>query len=137
VINAATRAFVIARAGNRCEFCRLPQAGYEATFHIDHAVALQHRRDDDAANLALACPKCNRKKGPNLSGIDPLTQTVVVLFNPRNDGWTTHFRWDGSRVVGLTPTGRATVALLDLNDEDRLRLRLNLISEGGFGPVVA
>lgn len=27
----------------------------------------------------------------------------------------THFRWEGTRVVGVTPTGRATVTALDMN----------------------
>jgi hypothetical protein len=30
-MDSSTRALVIARAGNRCEYCQLPQAGYEAT----------------------------------------------------------------------------------------------------------
>jgi hypothetical protein len=113
----------------------LPQSGYEATFNVDHIIAVQHRRDDSAANLCLSCPKCNRKKGPNLSAIDPDTQIVVALFNPRIDVWSVHFRWDGPRILGLTPSGRATVALLELNHEERIRLRQSLIREGGFGPV--
>jgi hypothetical protein len=29
--------------------------------------------------------------------------------------WQLHFRWDGVRVVGVTPTGRATVMALHMN----------------------
>src|SRR5262249_37680427 len=29
---------VVFRAGNRCEYCRLPQLGQEAAFHIDHVI---------------------------------------------------------------------------------------------------
>jgi hypothetical protein len=45
----------------------------------------QHGGGDDADNLALACPDCNLRKGPNLTGIDPETGAVVRLFHPRRD----------------------------------------------------
>jgi UDP-glucose:(heptosyl)LPS alpha-1,3-glucosyltransferase len=80
VIDSVTRAFVVASAGNRCEYCQLPQAGYEATFNIDHIIASQHRLDDDPSNLALCCPKCNRKKGPNLTGSSHRTNRARVLW---------------------------------------------------------
>ena len=35
-IPAALRAEVVARAGNRCEYCSLSQIGQEAAFHVDH-----------------------------------------------------------------------------------------------------
>lgn len=130
MIDAATRSLVIGRAANRCEYCLLPQSAYEATFHVDHILPRQHQADDDLQNLALSCPKCNRKKGPNLSAVDPETRTVVRLFNPRTDKWTDHFRWNGPFLMGLTDRGRASVALLDVNHEDRLRLRQSLIAEG-------
>jgi hypothetical protein len=95
LIDSITRAFVIRRAGNLCEYCRLPQLGYEAAFNIDHVIATQHQRDNSSENLALSCPKCNRKKGPNISSIDPVTKAVVRLFNPRTDLWTDHFAWRG------------------------------------------
>jgi hypothetical protein len=133
VIDSATRAFVLQRASNRCEYCKLPQQGYEATFNVDHIIASQHRQDDHPGNLALSCPKCNRKKGPNLAGIDPATQSLVPLFHPRNEIWADHFVWHGLILTGLTPTGRATIALLDLNGEDRIRLRRALAAEGMFG----
>lgn len=37
-MTSATRAAVVLRAGNRCEYCQLSQAGQEASFHIDHVV---------------------------------------------------------------------------------------------------
>ena len=42
----------------------------------------------------------------------------MPLFNPRQDSWSQHFAWAADRIhlVGRTPTGRATVTLLDLND---------------------
>jgi hypothetical protein len=30
-------------------------------------------------------------KGPNLTAIDPRTQRIVPLFNPRTQDWVEHF----------------------------------------------
>src|SRR6266566_4286721 len=91
-MDAATRIFVRERAGNRCEYCRLPQdAAPLVTFHVEHIVARQHGGAEDASNLALACHHCNLHKGTNLTGIDPEAGAVVVLFHPRRDVWETHF----------------------------------------------
>lgn len=130
MIDASTRAFVTERAARRCEYCLLPQAHYDAAFNVDHIVARQHGGDDRSDNLALSCPKYNRKKGPNLSGVDPQTGQVESLFNPRQGAWNVHFRWNAALVVGITPTGRATVAALGLNDPQRVGLRQSLIAEG-------
>ena len=68
----------------------------------------------------------------NLSGRDSVTRRTVSLFNPRRHKWERHFRWDGPRLVGRTPIGRATVATLKMNDFLRLLLRQELIDEGLF-----
>src|SRR5829696_5489874 len=101
------------RAGGRCEYCMMPQAYYRTPFQIDHVIARQHRGATHSDNLALACFHCNAHKGPNLSGIDPATSAVTVLFHPRKDRWSDHFAWNGPEVVGLTPRGRATVLVLN------------------------
>jgi hypothetical protein len=71
----------------------------------------------------LACQNCNLHKGPNLSGIDPETGVLVPLFHPRRDRWEEHFTMRDFRIVGRTPTGRSTIQVLCINDEDRVRLR--------------
>jgi hypothetical protein len=75
--------FVRQRAGNRCEYCGLPQDASALRFHIEHIIARQHGGNDDTMNLALACPECNYQKGTNLSGIDPDTGKTTLLFHPR------------------------------------------------------
>ncbi len=55
MMDAALREFVRRRAGDRCEYCRLPQHAVDGRFHVEHIVAQQHRQDDRPANLALAC----------------------------------------------------------------------------------
>lgn len=46
--------------------------------------------------------------------------------------WKRHFRWDGPRLVGRTPTGRATVRVLSINLPHRIRIRQRLIDAGLF-----
>ncbi len=75
------------RAGERCEYGRVPQAAFRRPFHIEHIVARQHGRTAELDNLALACWQCNFKKGPNLAGVDPETAQVTPLFHPRKDRW--------------------------------------------------
>jgi len=59
MIDERTRREVRRRAGERCEYCRLPESAGDITFHVEHIVAQQHRRDDEPSNLALACDRCN------------------------------------------------------------------------------
>lgn len=70
----AVRRFVRERAGHRCEYCQLHQDDSPlAALHIEHIRPRKHGGTDDEENLALACIDCNLRKGPNLTGIDPLT----------------------------------------------------------------
>lgn len=121
------------RAGNRCEYCGLPQESTPlVAFHVEHIIAKQHGGGDDEANLCLACNHCNFHKGPNLSGVDPESGAIVRLFHPRRQKWARHFRWNGPRLVGRTRCGRATIAVLGINLPERVDLRATLIAEGAF-----
>jgi hypothetical protein len=99
-MDAATRSIVRQRAGQRCEYCRIPDAALDLPFHVDHIVASVHQRNDDPPNLAWACPRCNLGKGPNLATIDPVTGTRVGVFNPRLMVWSEHFELRESEIVG-------------------------------------
>ncbi len=133
MMEVALRNFVRQRAGNRCEYCRLHQRHTPLfTFHIEHIRAKQHGGTDNSFNLALACTRCNRAKGPNLSSVDPVTGQMVRLFNPREDIWEAHFAFQGAIIVGRTPEGRATVDLLKMNEPKRARTRATLIARGQF-----
>ncbi|MFN7344054.1 MAG: HNH endonuclease [Prosthecobacter sp.] len=121
----AVRHFVRQRAGHRCEYCQLHQNDSPlAALHIEHIRPIKHGGTDALENLCLACIDCNLHKGANLTGIDPETDTITPLFNPRRDSWVEHFLWNGIRIVGVTAVGRTTVRVLDLNGDDRLDLRL-------------
>lgn len=122
------------RAQDACEYCQLPQDADDVPLQVDHILARQHGGKTELKNLALACLHCNLHKGPNLSGIDPTTQQVVALFNPRTDRWAEHFEWNGARLIGLTPPGRATIDVLDINGSIQIAAREALIQEGRFPP---
>jgi hypothetical protein len=123
---------VAQRANHRCEYCRLPSDFHPAPFQIDHIIARQHGGDSSLANLALACIHCNRFKGPNIAGLDPFTGTLQPLFNPRTQSWDDHFRWEHALLLGLTPTGRATIRTLAINADDMRELRAELLAAGLF-----
>lgn len=124
--------YVRARAGGRCEYCRLPQAGANIPFQIDHVVSRKHRGGTVAGNLALACWYCNSFKGSDLTGIDPVTRKLTRLFNPRRHKWDWHFSYDGPVLIGHTPIGRTTIRVLQINCEEAVTLRESLIAEGLF-----
>lgn len=122
-MEAALAQLVRQRAGDRCEYCGLPQNRSSLRFHVEHIVPRQHGGTDAPENLALACPECNRRKGTNLTGIDPETGRVVRLFHPRQDRWEDHFRAEGPRLLARTDVGRTTTWLLAMNTGQRLRWR--------------
>lgn len=121
---SGVRAFVRARANDRCEYCLLPQAVFKPRrFHVEHIIPKQHQGGDDAENLAFACEWCNLHKGPNLTGIDDVTRQVALLYNPRKDRWADHFEVREGVVSGRTPTGRASVRVMNMNNQQRVDLR--------------
>jgi hypothetical protein len=131
------------RAGDRCEYCHLPQLAFRRAFHVEHIVARQHGGLTRLDNLAFACWNCNLKKGPNLSGVDPQTGQITALFHPRKGEWEEHFCPVigalfplGVAIRGLTPVGRATVEVLGLNEEMRQMLRYEFWLEGLYTAAV-
>lgn len=126
-----TREAVRRRARDACEYCRLPQAASILPHQVDHIIASQHGGADSEENLCLCCLRCNLKKGPNIASMDPMTGLIVALFHPRRHSWRDHFRQEQDGTVsGLTPEGRATAALLGMNEPERAQLRAALILRG-------
>lgn len=124
-MNQWTRQQVRQRAGYRCEYCQLSEAQSPvARLQIEHILPRKHGGSDEVENLALACIDCNLHKGANLTGIDPDTGRVVELFNPRTQPWAEHFLWESCVLVGITATGRTTIRVLDINAEERVRVRV-------------
>ena len=123
-MDAATRARVRERSGNRCEYCQLHQDESPlATLHVEHIRPRIHGGDDGLENLALACIDCNLHKGTNLTGVDPETNQVTELFHPRRQEWNAHFEWRGNHLHGKSAIGRTTIRVLTMNSDDQLALR--------------
>jgi hypothetical protein len=124
-MNAATRSLVRHRANFRCEYCGLHQDQSPlAALHVEHVLPRKHGGTDDVDNLALACIDCNLRKGSNVAGYDPETGELTRLYHPRSQSWQEHFERQGAMLIGKTAVGRTTIEVLQLNAEDRLRLRM-------------
>jgi len=124
------------RAQDCCEYCWSQEAYSPDTFSVEHIVPLAKGGTNDANNLANACQGCNNRKFVSTEAIDSLTGAMAVLYHPRRDRWTEHFAWDEDYLVmiGLTPTGRATVEKLELNRKGVVNLR-RLLQESGLHPI--
>jgi hypothetical protein len=118
-VNDAIRQVVRSLAYYLCEYYHLSEEVSAAQFAVDHilprSLGGSHRLD----NLALACQRCNSYRYNFTTALDPQTQTLVPLFNPRTQRWVEHFVWtaDGLSIIGTPQTGRATCNRLDMNDE--------------------
>lgn len=126
-----------AAAKHRCGYCLSPQHLVMARLEIEHLVPRAKGGPSDESNLWLSCSLCNAAKQDRVSAIDPESANEVPLFNPRTQIWSEHFEWspDGLRIIGRTPTGRATMTLLHLNtDPVRLIVRSYWIQAGWHPP---
>jgi hypothetical protein len=126
------RRFVRDRAGERCEYCLIPQAFTLLSHEIDHVVAEKHGGETVEANLALACALCNKHKGTDLTSIDPLTGAIQPLFHPRQHRWQDHFELADGWIRPLSATGRVTVTLLQLNLPELVAERQLLVRSGNL-----
>ena len=139
-VSDATRHEVRARAVSRCECCHPDQRWQFVRFTMEHIITQSDAGSDEADNLALACRNCNERRSNNQESTDPQTGEVVRLFNPRQDTWNEHFSWSADRlhIVGVTAIGRATVRLLDMNDERHggriIRIRQRDLADGFHPP---
>jgi 5-methylcytosine-specific restriction endonuclease McrA len=118
-ISEIIRQQVSAEANHCCEYCRTSRRLIGMPLVIDHVIPQVAGGGNERTNLAAACYRCNEFKGAKTHALDPATGELVPLFNPRTQLWSVHFTWaiGGSHIVGLSPTGRATVVALRLNNE--------------------
>lgn len=134
-ISRTLREYVVRRAQGLCEYCQTSERlGIE--MEIDHIVPESDGGETIPENLCLACISCNSRKGSAQTGVDPETQKQVQLFHPRQQAWHEHFRWnaDGTTLIGLTPTGRATIAQLQINREVVVQVRARWVRAGWHPP---
>jgi len=134
-MNQALLDLIYHRAGGFCEYCHFPAELGWLPFQVDHIIAEKHGGQPEEDNLALSCFYCNSFKGPNIAGIDPngKLDQAVQLFHPRQQVWAEHFQWQGARLIGLTPSGRATIAVLRMNSAEAIEFR-EILFESGYEP---
>ncbi|AGY58046.1 HNH endonuclease [Gloeobacter kilaueensis] len=108
-----------------CGCCHSWEKLIPVTFEFDHIVPAVAGGTSTFENLALTCPTCNRNKGRRQSASDPKTGMTESLFHPQQQVWDEHFAWseDDTQLIGLTPTGRATIEALQMNRPDLMRAR--------------
>jgi hypothetical protein len=106
-------------------------------FSAEHIIPQSLGGETDLENLALSCQGCNNHKYNKTTGRDPATEESVPFYNPWQQIWKDHFVWnqDFTLVMGLTPTGRATVEGLQLNRQGIVNLRRILYSVGEHPPT--
>jgi 5-methylcytosine-specific restriction endonuclease McrA len=131
------RQLVLARARGCCEYCRSQERFAMQPFAIEHILPRSLDGETAPHNLAVACQGCNNHKYNKTRGKDPVTEKSVPLFHPRKQRWRDHFAWDENctLILGLTPTGRATVEVLHLNREGVVNLRRILYAVGEHPPA--
>lgn len=135
-IPPALRRFIAERDKVRCAYCLTTEENCGLRMHVDHIIPEIADGPTTPDNLCLVCFSCNVYKGSQQTGIDPLSETSALLFHPLQQRWKDHFAWDESRteIVGLTPTGRATVVALQLNNPTVRRARRRWVSAGWHPP---
>ncbi|MHC5739730.1 HNH endonuclease [Nostoc sp.] len=124
-ISESTQNQVRQRAKFLCEYCHASEQWQYVSFTVDHVIPLTKGGANSIDNLALACFHCNRQKSDKLKSFDEKSLSEVPLFNPRTDSWPEHFFWstDTLLIIGLTPTGRATVVALAFNRPRIINIR--------------
>jgi 5-methylcytosine-specific restriction endonuclease McrA len=127
---------VAEQAKHRCGYCLTAAVIVGTPLEVDHLIPEALGGTDEENNLWLACSLCNAHKGDRVAALDPETDTIVPLFNPRQQIWAEHFAWadHGTRIVGRTPIGRATALALQLNRTTLVFARQRWVSVGWHPP---
>ncbi len=136
-VTARQRKAVAERARGCCEYCRSQARFAMQPFSVEHIIPQSQGGQTKLDNLALSCQGCNNHKYTKIEGRDPVSSDIVPLFHPRRQRWRDHFVWndDFTLIIGLTPTGRATVEALRLNREGLVNLRRVLYAMGEHPPA--
>jgi HNH endonuclease len=136
-ISAQLRQQIITAADHRCEYCKSSSRLTGTPLVMEHILPRSLNDTDDPENLAASCYCCNEFKGEKTHAIDPDTNQLVELFNPRMQTWTKHFVWknNGLLVTGLTNIGRTTVIALRLNNENIVEARTFWVEVGWHPPT--
>ncbi len=131
------RKSVATRALQRCEYCQCAELITGGPMHVEHIVAEVRGGLTAFDNLAYSCARCDLHKATRIRFRDPISSSIVPLFNPRKQTWSRNFVWspDGTRIAGRTRTGRATVIALNMSDATIVRSRSLWVDLGVHPPA--
>lgn len=134
-IPAKLRQDVTERAKGFCEYCQA-DSRIIITMEIDHIKPESDGGETVSDNLCFSCPSCNGFKHDFQTGIDPDNHTEIPLYNPRQQRWSEHFKWDesGTQLIGLTPVGKATIMRLKINRKEVVIARQRWVAAGWHPP---
>lgn len=136
-ISVTLREFIAKRDKNRCAYCQTSEENCGLRMHIDHIIPEAASGPSTPDNLCLICFACNVYKSDAQQGVDPETNGLVSLFHPFLQAWEEHFVWDErqTQIIGLTSTGRATIATLRMNNDTVVKARRRWVSGGWHPPT--
>lgn len=136
-ISKKVRDNITTQAKNRCGYCLAPQELLATRLEIDHIIPISKGGKSSEENLWLSCSACNMYKASKVEAIDPISEKIVPLFNPRKQLWSSHFQLsdDMTEISGTTAIGRATVNALKLNNELAVAARRYWVLLGEFPPT--
>jgi len=135
-ISRSLKERIAKEAHHRCGYCHTREAISGIPLTIEHLIPSAAGGSSNQENLWLACRPCNEFKGARTHAFDNLTGRKVRLFNPRKQQWKRHFEWsaDGTRIIGKTACGRATVAALQMNHVTIVITRQHWVVAGWHPP---
>ena len=127
---------LVSATQNRCGYCHTQQAVSGIPLTLEHIIPKSKGGETTEDNLWLSCRLCNEQKGILIEFSDPKTDSITPLYNPRTQMWSEHFAWndDGTKIIGRTPVGRATIDALNLNDSIRIQSRALWVEAGWHPP---
>ena len=134
-ITARQKELINEKARSCCEYCWSQLKFSPDPFSIEHIIPLSKGGTYDLDNLALSGQGCNNRKYNLTEAIDPIDGKLVPLYHPRQQLRAEHFMWsdDFTELIGISPTGRATIVRLQLNREGVVNLR-ELLREENLHP---
>ena len=123
----------------QCVYCQTNEYNSGQALTTDHCIPTAKGGETTISNCCRACRRCNEFKRDQTHTIDPLTGETVPLYHPRQHRWSEHFTWDqhGTRLLGLTPIGRATIVALDMNNELIVFARQRWVNAGWHPPSLS
>ena len=136
MVSSKIRQIVFSRAKFRCEYCYAPLSHSPQPFDVEHIIPLIKNGTDTLDNLACACGGCNGHKYIKTHALDPANKLLVPLYHPRLMNWQNHFVWSDNftELIGISPSGRATIEALHLNRRGIINMRRVLLLVGLHPP---